>query len=252
MRNNKVLRRVVITVCVVVMLFSIAPSALAADSVMKVGSTGSDVSALQDRLYALGYLDYSGATGYYGTLTQTAVVRFQRSNGLSADGIAGPLTTATLYSSSARSLILKVGSSGEAVSALQTKLAALGYYTYGTVTGYYGSVTKAAVSSFQSACGLLTDGVAGPATRNRLFSGSAPAAAAVSAGTIADIALSQVGKPYVLGAEGPGLYDCSGLVHYAVNNAGVSVSRMSAAAYSAYSAWTKITGTSSLKKGDIL
>ncbi|MDD5018767.1 MAG: NlpC/P60 family protein, partial [Eubacteriales bacterium] len=28
--------------------------------------------------------------------------------------------------------------------------------------------------------------------------------------------------------------------------------RMSAAAYSAYSAWTKITGTSSLKKGDIL
>ena len=34
------------------------------------------------------------------------------------------------------------------------------------------------------------------------------------------IALDQVGKPYVWGAEGPNSFDCSGLVHYAYENAG--------------------------------
>ena len=221
-------------------------------ALLRMGSSGSDVTALQQRLHALGYLDYKGATGYYGTLTKIAVIRFQQNNGLTADGIAGSATTAKLYAASARSLVLNVGVSGEAVSALQTKLASLGYYTYGSVTGYYGSVTKAAVISFQKACGLSADGIAGPATHNKLFSGNAPYAASASAGTIADIALSQNGKPYVLGAEGPDAYDCSGLIHYAVNNAGYSVPRYSAAVYSGYSAWTKMTGTSSLKKGDIL
>ena len=218
-------------------------------TVLKIGSSGSAVSTLQNRLHDLGYLDYSGSTGYYGTLTQTAVIRFQNNHGLSADGIAGSATTAALYSSSAKSLILSTGSSSEAVSTLQSKLKTLGYYTY-SVTGYYGSITKSAVTSFQQACGLTADGIAGPATRNMLFSDRATSSSSVS--QIADIALAQVGKPYVLSTEGPSSYDCSGLVYYAVTNAGFSVSRLSAAAFSEYSAWTKITGTASLKKGDIL
>ena len=233
-------------------LFS--PDSTDGTTLLKIGSTGDDVTTLQERLHSLGYLDYSGATGYYGNATYTAVVRFQQQCGLTADGIAGPATQSVLYASSAPSLILSVGNSGEAVSALQTMLAKLGCYTYGTVTGYYGSVTKAAVVQFQQLCGLTADGIAGPQTRIALFSDDAPAAASDTADTsaIADIALAQMGKPYVLGDEGPSSYDCSGLVHYAVNSAGFSVSRYSAAVYSEYAAWTKITGTSSLQKGDIL
>lgn len=224
----------------------------AASSLLKVGSTGSAVTSLQEKLHTLGYLDYKGATGYFGALTKTAVVRFQKNNGLSADGIAGTGTIAKLSSSSAKSLTLRTGSSGEAVTALQQRLTALGFYTYGKATGYYGSVTKSAVASFQNACGLAADGIAGPITRIKLFSDNACTAGILSAGKIADIALAQVGKPYLLGEEGPSSYDCSGLAHYAINNADFSVSRLSAAVYSEYSAWTKLYGTASLKKGDLL
>ncbi len=224
----------------------------AADALLRLGSSGSDVTSLQNKLHNLGYLDYKGATGYFGEVTKTAVVRFQKNNGLAADGIAGPETIAKLYSSSAKSLILKTGSSTEAVSALQQRLSDLGFYTYGQATGYYGSVTMSAVISFQNACGLQADGIAGPATHIKLFSDSACTAANVSASKIADIALAQTGKPYVLGEEGPSSFDCSGLAHYAINQAGFSVPRFSASAYSEYSVWAKISGTASLEKGDLL
>ena len=227
-------------------LFADVSSAL-----LKLGSTGTEVTQLQAKLHSLGYLDHSGATGYYGSVTRTATQRFQQQSGLAADGIAGPATQAKLYASSAPRLLLRAGSSGEAVSALQTRLAALGYYTYGTATGYYGIVTKAAVVQFQASRGLSADGIAGPATRIALFADDAPAVSA-NTSAIADIALSQNGKPYVLGDEGPNSYDCSGLVHYAANNAGYSVPRYSAAVYSEHAAWTKLTGTSALQKGDVL
>ncbi|WKL02872.1 peptidoglycan-binding domain-containing protein [Paenibacillus amylolyticus] len=39
----------------------------------------------------LGYFD-AGMTGYYGSITKSAVRQFQRAQGLSADGVAGPTT----------------------------------------------------------------------------------------------------------------------------------------------------------------
>ena len=59
--------------------------------VLRVGSTGNDVSDLQARLVELGY--YSGMVdGKYSTATQSAVTEFQSRNGLTADGIAGRAT----------------------------------------------------------------------------------------------------------------------------------------------------------------
>jgi peptidoglycan hydrolase-like protein with peptidoglycan-binding domain len=234
---------------------------MAAGTSLKLGSSGSEVTVLQERLLALGYLDYSGTTGYYGTLTKTAVIRFQQNNGLTADGIAGPKTQAALYASGVKSMVLRVGSSGEAVKALQLRLKALGYFS-GTGTGYYGSVTRTAVISFQQACGLSADGVAGPITHNKAFSNnactasaasaSAPAASSASTDAIADIALAQLGKGYALGTQGPTTYDCSGLAYYAATQAGFSATRMSAAAYFTYSSWESISGLSNLQKGDLI
>ena len=148
---------------------------------LRYGMKSDAVRRLQEDLKTLNY--YTGTvTGNYGTITQEAVRRFQKKNGLSADGIAGPRTLsklATLMSggvssgtgssgavssgTTASATLLKQGSSGDAVRALQENLKALGYYS-GTVTGNYGSITKEAVRQFQKKNGLAADGVAGPRT----------------------------------------------------------------------------------------
>lgn len=250
--KKKTIRLIILAICVLTILFAAVPTAMAAGTTMSLGSRGDDVTTLQNKLLALGYLDYPSATGYYGTLTKTAVIRFQRLHGLSSDGIAGPLTQGKLYAASAKPLLLRVGSSGEAVQTLQLKLKELGYFS-GTGTGYYGSVTKAAVIAFQQANGLSADGIAGPNTRNKVFSNNAAAVPQQStASAIADIALAQMDKPYLLGGNGPDSYDCSGLAYYAMTNAGISVPRYSASAYSEMASWTKIPDTGSLQKGDLV
>lgn len=61
----------------------------------KVGSTGTEVRQIQTRLKNWGY--YNGAVdGVYGTQTKNAVIYFQRKNGLTADGVAGPATLSAI------------------------------------------------------------------------------------------------------------------------------------------------------------
>ena len=257
--NKKVLRLIIAVVLVASVLLITMPEAQASSSLLRMGDSGSEVQAMQKRLQDLGYADYPTALGNFGPQTRTAVIRFQSNNGLASDGVAGPLTLSRLYSGSATRLLLREGSSGEAVQTLQLQLKKLGFFQ-GTGTGYFGPVTREAVISFQRANGLSADGIAGPLTRIAAFSGSAstqpsaqPAQPAAPAATaIADIALTQLGKPYTWGGNGPSSYDCSGLAYYAMTQAGYSVSRFSAAGYSGVSSWDRINGTSSLAKGDLV
>lgn len=63
----------------------------AVPALSKYGSTGSEVRQIQTRLKNWGY--YNGTVdGVYGSGTRSAVIYFQKKNGLSADGIAGPAT----------------------------------------------------------------------------------------------------------------------------------------------------------------
>lgn len=50
-----------------------------------------------------------------------------------------------------------------------------------------------------------------------------PVAAPPGAGRVVQLALQQVGKPYIWGATGPNAFDCSGLVVWAYNQIGVRV-----------------------------
>ncbi len=59
---------------------------------------------------------------------------------------------------------LAVGSTGDQVSALQSMLAAAGFYR-ADVSGYFGKLTQAAVKSFQAANGLAAVGSVGPQTQ---------------------------------------------------------------------------------------
>ncbi len=74
-----------------VMIFSLMAASITASSLSKYGSTGSEVTAVQKRLSELGY--YSGnIDGIFGSDTKTAVIKFQKDNKLTADGIVGEKT----------------------------------------------------------------------------------------------------------------------------------------------------------------
>ncbi len=57
----------------------------------KRGSSGSEVRQIQEKLIRWGYLSGT-ADGIYGAKTEAAVKRFQKNNGLTPDGVAGPAT----------------------------------------------------------------------------------------------------------------------------------------------------------------
>ncbi|MGI8663532.1 MAG: NlpC/P60 family protein [Acidimicrobiales bacterium] len=75
-----------------------------------------------------------------------------------------------------------------------------------------------------------------------------PGPASGSASVAVNTALNQVGDPYVYGAAGPDSFDCSGLMMYAWNAAGVSLPHNTNAQYSA----TRHVSISDLQPGDIV
>ncbi len=61
----------------------------------QVGSRGKEVTAIQQKLKERGLFTV-GVTGYYGEETRKAVLRFQKQQGISQTGVAGPLTLKAL------------------------------------------------------------------------------------------------------------------------------------------------------------
>ena len=211
MRKN--LCKVIAVICL--LLFVTSTSVLAAGGAYPVkaatltadltfGSTGDEVVAVQQRLTELGY-NPGPVDGYYGYVTQTAVMLFQAVNGLYVDGVVGPYTRNALFGSVPGQTIvpavpevpggaavpevpevpaqpsqpdhrvqLSLGSSGEDVLEVQQILLSLGYNP-GPLDGYFGQVTEAAVKEFQKANNLYVDGVVGTFTYNVLRSPDAVA-----------------------------------------------------------------------------
>lgn len=77
------------------------PAPTATPGALVNGSSGEMVTRLQTRLKELGY-DPGTVDGKFGNGTQSAVKAFQRQNGLTVDGAAGPKTLAVLYSDQAK------------------------------------------------------------------------------------------------------------------------------------------------------
>lgn len=177
-------------------------------SVLRQGSRSDAVRELQENLNALGYYDGS-ISGHYGSMTEAAVMKFQRANGLSADGVAGSKTLAKIAtemaggssssssgsssgsgssSSSTKldtSVTLMNGSKSDEVLKLQKMLTSLGYYS-GNQTGRFGDKTEEAVVAFQKALGLTADGIAGKNTLaaiNAKYNGSSGSSSSGSSGS---------------------------------------------------------------------
>ncbi len=229
------------------------------------GDKGSAVAALQQRLSELGYYEYASFTGYYGPVTKRAVERFQRTNGLTADGIAGAETLSLLTSGEARFFCLYPGDRGEDIKALQRRLYELGYFK-GTISGYFGMVTQKALLEFQAQSGLSSDALAGKNTRALLYSKLAPrwdnitrvsgAGSSASADAPVDkmlkFANALTGKEYVYQAEGPGAFDASGFVRYVLRYMDVAAPSQSAAGLSKVDKWIRISDVNALLPGDLI
>lgn len=164
---------------------ALSPVAMAASryEILQEGDKDGSVYTLQEYLADKGLLNVD-PTGYYGSLTEQAVISFQESAGLSTDGKAGPATLSKLlgsaydgvtYSGSLKEDVLQNGDESLAVGDVQRRLMELGYIELSEFTSYFGSITEDGVRRFQRANKLNVDGIAGPATLKRMFSSSATA-----------------------------------------------------------------------------
>lgn len=90
-------KRLCALLCTILLLNTLvlgfAQSALAAS--YRQGDSGSAVTTIQTKLKRWGYFD-GPVDGIYGSKTTKAVRSFQRKNGLTADGVAGPATLKAL------------------------------------------------------------------------------------------------------------------------------------------------------------
>ena len=90
-------KRLCALLCTILLLntlvLAFAQSALAVS--YRQGDSGSAVTTIQTKLKRWGYFD-GPVDGIYGSKTSKAVRSFQRKNGLTADGVAGPATLKAL------------------------------------------------------------------------------------------------------------------------------------------------------------
>lgn len=165
------------------------------------GDESEAVRTIQKQLVLCGYMKEKNTTGYFGSITLTAVKSFQKDSGLKVDGIAGEKTCAKLYELSNKGAaedkgtqkpevvkpaetlqncgILRLGSKGEAVKELQKNLTWRRFYK-GEITGVFDSATLTAVKKFQASCRLTQDGIVGANTKKWLLHNSDPICTKVS------------------------------------------------------------------------
>lgn len=74
-----------------------------ASGLLRQGSSGAEVTRLQQELMNRGLFTHWRTTGYFGTITRASVINFQKSKGLVPDGIVGLKTKAALYGSTVAS-----------------------------------------------------------------------------------------------------------------------------------------------------
>ena len=167
-------------------------------AMLSQGSSGDDVTALQQRLLYLGFTTAS-ADGSFGTATQTGVQRLQEyvrnieamaikaadptlaadtdvSDSLTTivDGVADPILLDIFYSDLFPVVPgeIAVGASGDDVVRIQRRLSGLNFFN-GTIDGNYGALTQEAVRAFQKQHRLNQTGTADVDTLRVLFSADA-------------------------------------------------------------------------------
>ncbi|WP_193318120.1 MULTISPECIES: L,D-transpeptidase family protein [Streptomyces] len=137
----------------------------AEEVLMAFGDESEQVRELQARLAQRGHFT-AQPTGYYGDVTVGAVSEYQRAADLDVTGEVTESTWAALTEATSDPTedelfppqqVMGYGDNSDQVRELQARLIQLGHFDENP-TGYYGDVTAAAVSAFQSAAGIEATG----------------------------------------------------------------------------------------------
>lgn len=141
-------------------------------------------------------------SGYFGALTRNAVLAYQKGLGMTPTGVVGPKTWAAIAA--------------------------------GTVPADPAPVADPAPATDPEAPTTSADAAASPAPT--VTQTPSPATIPTPTVTLTDTstigeralayALAQVGKPYVMGGNGPDVFDCSGLMQQAYLTVGISLPRL--------------------------
>ena len=199
-----------LTVCVLVLTFMFSSATALENSTLYNGCRGAEVRELQLALIELGYLNGSAdgifgnktesavrkfqkkyklsVDGLAGSVTRSLIMSkvsgknsvseiIQETASPSSDGSItdAPKEILPVQNSDSSSIFsgnytaIRIGSRGDRVKALQNALITTGYLN-GKADGIFGNMTLTAVKSFQSACKLTVDGVAGRKTLSALES----------------------------------------------------------------------------------
>ena len=174
---------------------SVEESALLFPETLEVGMSSPEIRVLQYYLATVGaYYEAIlpvDVTGYFGESTEASVKSFQKVFGLPQTGVVDNVTWEELYRAYSgivesvpldtsvggapvlySGVVLKEGATSEYVKILQQYLSYI-HETYSEVpavnnTGYFGPLTKTAVSAFQRRFGLPVTGTVGAPTWNEL------------------------------------------------------------------------------------
>lgn len=139
-KKKKIVIGIIVFAIIAIIILVMLSKNNSVEALSKYGSRGSEVTQIQTKLKRWGY--YNGnIDGIYGTQTVNAVKYFQRKNGLTQDGIAGPATLKAMgiYNSSS--------SSSSSSSSNSSNVNLLARLIYGEARGepYTGQVAVGAV-----------------------------------------------------------------------------------------------------------
>ena len=245
MKKRNAVQKWICAILAVALLVACAPAALATSYSAKINSSACKVyksASTSSKVLCSDVKDLSvSITGYSG---DWAKIEYKGYIGYVKCEYLTLRNRLTAYTAKSTPVYKRASSSSSKLGTLGTGSTV---YVVGMDDGYYRIQNRSGSVTGYVKSGCLT--ATKPKTSSSSSSGSSSSATGVDKAI--SVAKSLLGKPYAVSDNPPSSFNCSSFVEYCLEKAGFSV-KGSAASQAADSSFAKISGTSSLKKGDIL